>query len=252
MYLMYVDESGDPGLNNSPSQYFILSGLVVHELKWRDLMNDVQAIRKSIKEKYGIGVRDEIHCSEFIRKAHISGIPKHIRLQVLRDITRELAKINYISITNVCIDKQGKPADYDVFLVAWKNLFQRFENTLMYRNFPGPVNTQDMGIIFCDDTSGKELQKLVRKMSVYNPIPNQGRAGYRDMPIKMIVEDPNMRDSKDSLIIQMADLCAYMMYQHKSPNAYIQKKTGRGFFKQLTPILNLKASPRSAHGIVEL
>ena len=34
MYLLYVDESGDIGLDNSPTNYFCLSGLVVHELRW--------------------------------------------------------------------------------------------------------------------------------------------------------------------------------------------------------------------------
>ena len=32
MFLMYVDESGDAGLVGSPTRYFVLTGLVVHEL----------------------------------------------------------------------------------------------------------------------------------------------------------------------------------------------------------------------------
>ena len=35
MYLMYVDESGDIGLVNSPTRYFVLVGLVLHELRWQ-------------------------------------------------------------------------------------------------------------------------------------------------------------------------------------------------------------------------
>ena len=38
MYLMYVDESGDCGVDGSPSRYFCLAGMVVHELRWRDTM----------------------------------------------------------------------------------------------------------------------------------------------------------------------------------------------------------------------
>ena len=34
MFLMYVDESGDSGLINSPSTHFVLSGLVIHESDW--------------------------------------------------------------------------------------------------------------------------------------------------------------------------------------------------------------------------
>ncbi len=39
MYIIYVDESGDPGLSpnltlssSSPTPFFVLSGLVLHEL----------------------------------------------------------------------------------------------------------------------------------------------------------------------------------------------------------------------------
>ena len=37
MYLMYVDESGDVGMVNSPSRYFVLVGLVLHELRWQQI-----------------------------------------------------------------------------------------------------------------------------------------------------------------------------------------------------------------------
>lgn len=33
MYLMYVDESGDSGLLGSPTRYFVVSGIVLHELR---------------------------------------------------------------------------------------------------------------------------------------------------------------------------------------------------------------------------
>jgi hypothetical protein len=39
MYFMYVDESGDPGLVGSPTRYFTLTGMVVHELRWHETLN---------------------------------------------------------------------------------------------------------------------------------------------------------------------------------------------------------------------
>lgn len=252
MYLMYVDESGDTGITGSPSRYFCLSGVVVHELRWRDFMNALLLMRKHLTAKYGISFREEVHAAEFLRHAHHTKLEKHIRLQVLRDIARSLANIEYISVTNIVIDKHGKAADYDVFDHAWQALFQRFENTLNSRNFPGAVNSQDFGLVFCDDTNGKKLQSLVRKMSVYNPIPSIGGSGFRQMPLRLIIEDPSMRDSKDSLCIQASDLCAFMLNQYMAPNAYMKKKTGHGFFKELTPILNIRASRTNALGVVIL
>ena len=47
MYLMYVDESGDIGpVAKSPTRYFILSAIVIHEMKWRDILHDLAILDK--------------------------------------------------------------------------------------------------------------------------------------------------------------------------------------------------------------
>jgi hypothetical protein len=56
---------------------------------------------------------------------------------------------------------------------VWKALLQRFENTLIYKNFPGPKDLLHSGTLFCDQTDEKKLRGLLRKLSIYNPIPNQ-------------------------------------------------------------------------------
>ena len=49
MYLMYVDESGDTGLANSPTRYFVLSGIVVDESRWREFINALVAFRRTLR-----------------------------------------------------------------------------------------------------------------------------------------------------------------------------------------------------------
>ena len=63
---MYVDESGDTGLVKSPSTHFALSSLVVHESRWRELIQLLIAFRKTLREAYGLPLRMEIHAAEFI------------------------------------------------------------------------------------------------------------------------------------------------------------------------------------------
>ena len=200
MYLMYVDESGDTGLVRSPSTHFALSSLVIHESRWRELIELLIAFRKTLRAVYGLPLRMEIHSAEFVRHPPVPGMEKHIRLAILRNVLDELAKISFISITNVVVDKRSKPSTYDVFVNAWQALFQRFENTMNYGNFPGS-HRSDFGIVINDNTDGMKLQKLVRKMAVYNPIPHTVSlygmgSGYRILPIRKIIEDPNSRDSK--------------------------------------------------------
>ena len=253
MYLMYVDESGDCGLDKSPTNYFVLSGLTVHESRWKDLLDHILNFRRNMKSVYGLPIRTEIHASEYIRSSPYPGIQKFQRLAILRNYLDELAKIDYISITNVIVNKAGKPPTFDVFEEAWKCLFQRFENTLVFGNYPGRFSN-DKGMVFVDNTDGKKLKSLVRKMSVYNPIPSSGILGSasRNIPMVRVVEDPHHKNSTDSYFIQSSDLCAYFLMQKFDPNSYIRRMGGRNYFDRLGNVLNTKASKTNSLGIVTI
>ncbi len=248
MYFMYVDESGDPGNNTLQTQYFCLSGLVVHESEWRNLIDASQRFRRTIKQAYGFPVRSEIHAVKLLRHSAFS-IEKHNRLAIMRNYFDELSKMNFLSVTNVVVDKVGKPSDFDVFSAAWRTLFQRFENTLTHGNFPGGYS-RSFGTIFTDATNGEKLTGIMRKMNVHNPIPNKGQSGYRNLPIRRIIEDPSSRDSSHSLPIQACDVIAYFLHQKFKPNAYVKRSGAQNYFKRLEPILNKRASNTNSLGIV--
>jgi hypothetical protein len=127
MHIMYVDESGDPGLSCAVTDYFILSGIVIHELRWKDSLDRLIDFRRNIRNKYGLKLREEIHCSELINKPkNLARISPNNRLMIIRDFTDQLAVMGEISIINVVIDKTNKLPPYDVFDMAWKVLLQRF------------------------------------------------------------------------------------------------------------------------------
>jgi hypothetical protein len=255
MYLMYVDESGDVGLTNSPSRYFVLTGLVIHELRWRDMLDQLVAFRRQMRSKYGLHLRDELHAAALITSpGALSRIKRYDRLAIVREFADELAQIADINVINIVVDKRGKSAGFDVFEWAWKSLIQRFENTTSHRNFRGPQNSDERGIILPDNTDGQKLQRLLRKMRHYNPIPNQAAfgSGYRNLRLQTIIEDPWLKDSAHSYFIQAADLCAYLLYQHLEPNTYMRKKAGYNYFQRLDPILCKVASSTDPLGIVRL
>lgn len=250
---MYVDESGDSGLVNSPTSHFALSGMVIHESRWRDFANAISAFRKTLRSVYALPVRTEIHASQFIKSAPVPLMRRHIRLAILRNFIDEIAKMNFISITNVIVSKAGKPPNYDVFTNAWQALFQRFENTLSYGNFPGG-HRNDFGIVLTDATDGGKLQKMVRRMSVHNPVPNMAWAGpgYRNIPILRIIEDPHPKDSKTSYFIQACDVSAYFLLQKYKPNVFIRRSGAQNYLDRLSPILNKRATYSNALGVVML
>jgi Protein of unknown function (DUF3800) len=250
LYLMYVDESGDPGNNTAQSDYFCLTGMVIHESEWRNLIDASMRFRRTMKDVYGFPVRAEIHSVKLLRHSEFA-IEKFKRLAILRNFLDELAKMNFLSLTNVVVDKRGKPDNYDVFSSARRTLFQRFENTLIHGNFPGGYK-RAFGTVFTDATNGEKLTGLMRKMSVHNPIPNRWNEGYRNMPILRVIEDPSPRNSAHSLPIQACDVVAYFLHQSLKPNSYIRKSGAQKYFHRLDAILNKNASIAHPMGVVML
>ena len=255
MYLMYVDESGDCGLTNSPTRYFVLTGLILHELRWQPYLDQLVDFRRRMRQSFGLRLREEIHASAMINSpGSLVRIKRHDRLAIIRAFADELASMPDLNIINVVVDKADKSIDHDIFGVAWKVLIQRFENTISRHNFSGPANADECGMILPDHADDKQLTLLLRPMRRYNPITKQVAfgPGYRNLALGKLVEDPSFRDSGHSYFIQGADLAAFLLYQRLAPNAYMRKKGGQYYFDRLELILCKVASSKDPYGIVFL
>ncbi|MCF2505728.1 DUF3800 domain-containing protein [Dyadobacter sp. CY107] len=246
MYFCYIDESGDVGKMKSPSQFFVLSALCVHESAWQTLLDDLIKFRRHLKKVYGLTMAEEIHASVFINgnpnlKA---GISKNHKILILRECLRFLNARSDISIVTVRIEKNPGYAN-DVFEYAWKLLIQRIDNTLKAGNFPGALKT-DKGLIISDNTDEMKLRKLLRKMRRFNLVPSKFRRISLDAKITGIIEDPVSRDSKSSYIHQMVDVVCYFARQYYEPNKTIRKKGLRNFYMaNLENVLNKNISPKN-------
>lgn len=246
MYLMYVDESGDPGLNGSPSRYYILCGLVMHELRWRQYLDQLIVFRRRMKTMYGLRVRDEIHARHFLSNpGHLATIPLHQRASILRAFTSELGGMADLSIVNVVVDKQGKAPGFDPYIWAWKLLLQRLENGVSNRNFNGPTNADERGLVLPDLPDTGKLRGILRQLRRFNIVPHRGNA-----PLQFIVEDPCFRDSAATYFIQAADLISYSLCQKLLPNRRAKRHGVHQLFDRLNAILYLQASNNDPQGIV--
>ena len=252
---MYIDESGDTGLLDSPTRYYVLTGLVVHELRWETCLDQIVESRRRMRDKFGLKLREELHAAALItRPGPLVRIKRNDRLAIIREFADQLASLADITVVNIVVDKTGKQGDYDVFQAAWRTLIQRFENTISRRNFAGPANADERGILFPDHTDDKKLQGLLRQMRRYNPVPNRPKygPGYRNLALANIIEDPSFKDSKHSYFIQAVDLCAFLLYQRLEPCAYMRKKSGQNYFNRMEPILCKVAAADDPLGIVTL
>lgn len=255
MYLMYVDESGDCGIHQSPTKYFVLSALIIHELDWHNILDDLISFRRHLAQTKKLKISDEIHASHFINNPkELVRIKRNDRLDILKQCIKWASERQDISIMSVVVDKNN--CNTDVFETAWDRLIQRFSNTITHRNFPIPaesnVSTRQTGIVLPDNTDGQKLQKIIRRKRRYNPIPNMQNYGYRELLIDNIIEDPLMKNSSASLYIQMVDVFAYCARQLYEPNNYMRKKGAANFYTRLGNVLNKHVSPRHHLGIIEV
>ncbi|HEX7831619.1 MAG TPA: DUF3800 domain-containing protein [Thermoanaerobaculia bacterium] len=249
---MYVDESGDTGVTNSPTPFFVLSSLIVHELRWAASLDQLIAFRRRMRDTFGLKMSDEIHAAAMIRgPGNLAHIKRNDRLTIVRMFADEIAKLPDVRAINVVAIKRPGDTSATIFDRAWRALLQRFENTIASANFPGPKNPEERGIVYCDNTDAR-LNSLLRRMRRYNPIPNQSQfgSGYRNLRLNYIIEDPVHRDSRTTYFIQAVDTIAYLIYQGKEPNAYMRRKGARKYFRRLAPIYLLRASLKNRYGIV--
>ncbi len=241
---MYVDESGDSGKINSPTKFYILSAIVVHEKDWITFLNDLVSFRRNLKKTKGLLMKEEIHCSEFISKRvkFKNNVSRTNRLDILKKCLDWLSSKPYLSVISVRVNKQNST---DPFLDAWTALLQRFENTLMHQNFPNSAFKTDSGIVISDDTDVIKLIKLSRKVRRINYIPNMGaiyQGGSRNLPMRFVIKDPIFRASSSSFILQMVDVVAYFVKQYYDPAKYVKQKGGRNWYSKLAPIINKKCT----------
>jgi len=255
MFLMYVDESGDVGETPaSPTRYFVLSAIVVHELKWRFTLNQLVSFRRMLRDRKGLKLRDEIHCNEMInRPGDLVRIKRNDRLDIIKKCIDWIESQADLNVFHVVLDKQGRTDD--LFERAWNTLLMRFENTIRHANFSGSNNSEDKGIILSDNTEGERLRKLVRKMRHFNFIPNNREkfgGGARNLKLEYVIEDPVFRDSQHSFLHQMNDVLAYCVRQRYEPNRYMIKKGGHNFYKRLNRVVVNEVSRKNNFGIVEI
>lgn len=250
---MYVDESGDPGMVNSPTTHFVLGAVVVHELLWRAHLDKLIAFRRRIRASYGLKLREEIHCAAMLNSpGALIRIPRHKRLMILREFSDELARLVDVDVFCVVVDKRAKSTSYDPFKKAWQTLIQRFENTLVHKNFRGPKRVDECGMIIADHTDERKLRNVIRRMRHHNPVPNQPQhgEGYRNLLVANVVEDPALRDSVHSYFVQAADLVAWLQYQKRVPSSFVRKKGAQDYFGRLLSVCCTKVTKAGSPVVV--
>lgn len=257
MFLVYCDESGDIGTIRSPSKFFVLSGIVIHELSWMEMLHDMVVFRRHLKDKYGLLLKEEIHAAEFVNGSPKlrNAINRNDRLRILIECLDFINSRTYLSVVTIRSDKSKRKDKQDVFDSTWKWFIQRIENTVKAKNFAGPNDT-DKVIIIPDRCDVPSLKGIIRKMRKYNPINNMAvyGPGSRLLTVDHVIKDPIFRDSKDSYFHQMVDVVVYFARQYYECNNWLKKRGGRKYYETKLPLVTNPhvTAKASVNNIVEV
>lgn len=247
MHIMYVDESGDPGVHQFSSPHFILSGLVLNQEDWSSCLARLKEFRKYLKVRYQLNQRTEVHTSELFRVNKLEeyrNIRKSDRISILKDYCAHIPIIfDKAKIINVCFDKRSLSPGTNVQERAWSRLIGRYD-TFLKRS------AKDKGIIIADDTDAHVIQQLLRKLRIYNPVTSHFTGTYYDTPTDSIIEDVFYRNSIHSYFIQSVDVVAHILYRKEYPKGSLKKYGVEHLFNRLAPILLNEAAKNDPYGIV--
>jgi hypothetical protein len=205
MYLVYIDDSQDQA-----TRTYVFSAVVIIDTRWKEIFANIRQYRRQLKQTDGIFVTKELHAWKFVSgRGRIAPtvVSKGRRCQIFKDTLQLLARQQGLRVFNAVIQHHQER--------AFERLLNRVNRTMVAAN--------SHALIICDEGKEADYTRLVRKMSVHNPIPSrygmwQGtQRSTKNIPLDRILEDPFFKDSKKSYFIQMADFCAYALLRRERP-----------------------------------
>lgn len=239
MHIVYIDESKD-----AASRTYIFSAIIINTNAWTTVYESLLKFRRELKNSDGIYVRKELHAWKFTSgRGQLCPAPRFVskarRCQIFREFMELAAELpGTILINSVCNDVQW----------ALERLLNRINRTMQELN--------STAVLVFDEGDHVAITKMVRKMRLFNYIPSKygfwldsGKTA-KNIPLRLMIDDPFFRDSASSYFIQLADFIAYALMQKERPVASKQALGLDTAFHLLEPICYKKAHPADQFGII--
>lgn len=210
MYLMYVDDSGDPGLPSagSPTPGFTLSLLAIEDDRWISMLDQLVAFRRFLNTAFNLRMRDELKASGLVNgSGAFSGMSWRARQRIYRMAMNLQRATGLTTAWAVTVDKQAFETNHpgcvaaDIRDIAWRYMMQRVERFTS----KSKIN----GMVFPDEGYNQYVRTLFRKIRRYQQVPSAFGNGSLSVPATRLIEDPSFRQSHESYFVQFADLNSY-------------------------------------------
>lgn len=200
----------------------------------------IRQYRRKLKASDGMFVTKEFHATDFVAGRGCVGtavVTKARRCEIFRETLSSVASISKIRILNAIA---SRTSERQVF----ERLVNRINRTM--------AEWKSHALIIHDQ--GKDYTQLIRRMGVYNPIQSQfgtwpDGSPTKNIPTDRIIEDIVFRDSKESVLIQLADFCAYSLFRSEVLLASKEKYGLSTMFSQLHDVCISAAFKKDPRGL---
>ena len=211
MYIMYVDDSGVPDLNDN-SPFYVISGVIIHESDMTKMKNMVDEFKdRNFKSNY---VNAEIHTHDIYKsRKEFDGITLQEKYDLLNKLY-ELINNLPITVISVGIDKKrakNEMPHWDVFKAAWTFLIERFDSFIDDND-----DSTNKGIIRIDKSC------KIQESTTMELVNNLRKNGSYYQKIKHIIEEPQFLDSHRRRGLQLADVTAYCTVRNLTQSTKFQ------------------------------
>ena len=205
MDLIYIDESGDPGASNSPTNVYFLSSLSIPSSQWALAQSRLISFRQRMRDQMGLKLSAEIHAAEFLGGAkHFLGLEPRQRLRIVLWLLREIQGLQGCRSRTVGITKS---TGIDIVSSSWIGL-------ATYESESPFMLIADMGETGTIRKAVEDFRTLHQRQAI-------------------MIEAPFHRDSRHSFFLQTVDLIAYLHRQRHHPNGLFRANETVELFEAL-------------------
>jgi hypothetical protein len=208
VYILYLDESGDPGAWTTQAQnHFVISGVAVHEGQISIIAEQLDQIQKLFFPDIHVPIA--FHASDIrTGRDRFRQLAPEDRDRLLNQVynvihdARFPSIVAFATVMHISYVLNSDQVLHDTFM----DICQRF-NTFLKRQFK--AGFPDKGLLVIDQAHEDRYRHLVADFQ---------RSGTTYGYIGNIVDIPYFAGRRDTRMLQIADFCASAVYQHYEHN----------------------------------
>jgi hypothetical protein len=214
MHFVYLDESGDPGSVNSPTKHYIIAGFSVHHGDWAAFDERLRRFRTRMFERFGYPAEAELHAAELLGASpSLHGVSRSDRLQIARQLIYILSHSTEIRAFAWVANKTRDGVAEAVACRAMGDLSVWTDEGRIGPRTP----CRHAGFLVLHDATPSQP---------FRHVPRPGG----------LVGHPVGLSSRHDIMIQVADMIAYLVRQKIAPNRHAMANGYVTLCDKLAPI----------------